>query len=234
MRTILISAAAILMAGTASAAPTTKAGDFVKMAGAGDLFEKTSSQLVLKDAKNPKVRDFADMMIKDHTKSTADVVAAAKADGLRPGAPKLMPAQTKMISELKAAKPADREKLYLKQQVTAHQQALGIGEIRRFEGLNPAMLDLASGRIDGYISDIPALQYYTKDKPSLKVVERIPTGEKYSIMFAKDSPLVTQVNDVLTALKKEGYIAALHEKWFGAKAEDTTSTVQVADIPKAK
>ena len=26
-----------------------------------------------------------------------------------------------------------------------------LGEIRRFEGLNPAMLDLAAGRIDGYI-----------------------------------------------------------------------------------
>ena len=51
------------------------------------------------------------------------------------------------------------------------------------------MLDLAAGRIDGYISDIPAVQYYIKDKPSYKVVERIPTGEQYSMMFAKNSPL---------------------------------------------
>ena len=40
-----------------------------------------------------------------------------------------------------------------------------LGDIRRFEGLVPAMLDLAAGRIDGYISDIPALLYYIKDKP---------------------------------------------------------------------
>lgn len=45
------------------------------------------------------------------------------------------------------------------------------------------MLDLVAGRVDGYISDIPALLYYVKDKPDLKVVERIPTGEKYSIMW---------------------------------------------------
>ena len=75
---------------------------------------------------------------------------------------------------------------------TAHQAEYGFTEIRRFEGLNPAMLDLQAGRIDGYISDIPALLYYTKDKPTLKVVERIPTGEKYSIMFAKDAPLASQ------------------------------------------
>ena len=33
---------------------------------------------------------------------------------------------------------------------------------------------LRAGRVDGYISDIPALLYYVKDKPDLKVVERIP------------------------------------------------------------
>ena len=117
---------------------------------------------------------------------------------------------------------------------TQHQGQYGIAEIRRFEGLNPAMLDLAAGRIDGYISDIPALQYYTKDKPDLKVIERIPTGEKYSVMFAKDSPLRSQVNDVITTLKKEGYLAALHKKWFGVEPEAGTTTVQVAEIPKAK
>ena len=43
----------------------------------GDLFEKTSSQMVLKDAKTQKVRDFANMMITDHNKSTMQVKAAA-------------------------------------------------------------------------------------------------------------------------------------------------------------
>ncbi len=50
------------------------------------------------------------------------------------------------------------------------------------------MLDLAAGRIDGYISDIPALLYYVKDKPQFAVVERIKTTEQYSVMFAKNAP----------------------------------------------
>lgn len=108
------------------------------------------------------------------------------------------------------------------------------GEVRRYEGLSPAMLDLAAGRIDGYVSDIPALLYYVKDKPELKVVERIPTGEKYSMMFKKGDPLATQVNDVITTLKREGFIAKLHENWFGVKAEDTTSSVAVFDKPGSK
>lgn len=115
---------------------------------------------------------------------------------------------------------------------TAHQAEDKFSDIRRFEGLAPAMLDLAAGRIDGYISDIPALQYYVKDKPAYKVVERIPTGERYSIMFAKNSPLVGKVDAVLTTLKSEGFIAKLHEKWFGAPAEASTSTVMKAEIPK--
>ncbi|MFT4181537.1 MAG: transporter substrate-binding domain-containing protein [Rhizobium sp.] len=115
-----------------------------------------------------------------------------------------------------------------------HKADYKFGEIRRFEGLSPAMLDLAAGRIDGYISDIPALLYYVKDKPELKVVERIPTGEKYSMMFNKGDPLAMEVNAVITTLKGEGFIAKLHEAWFGAKAENTTSTVAVLDMPAAK
>ena len=115
---------------------------------------------------------------------------------------------------------------------TEHSDKYGFAEIRRYEGLAPAMLDLTAGRIDGYVSDIPALLYYTKDKPNLAVVERITTGEQYSMMFAKDAELATKVNDVLTELKKEGYISGLHEKWFGAQPEETTSTVSILEMPK--
>lgn len=107
-----------------------------------------------------------------------------------------------------------------------------LGEIRRFEGLNPAMLDLAAGRIDGYISDIPALLYYVKDKPQFAVVERIKTTEQYSAMFAKDSPLTSKVNEAITAMKKDGFLAKLHEKWFGQAPDPDTTTAKVVDMPK--
>jgi polar amino acid transport system substrate-binding protein len=106
------------------------------------------------------------------------------------------------------------------------------GEIRRFEGLNPAMLDLASGRLDGYISDIPALLYYVKDKPQFAVVERIKTTEQYSVMFAKDSPLAATVNDAITAMKKDGTLAKLHQTWFGTAPDPETTTAKVVDMPK--
>ncbi len=114
---------------------------------------------------------------------------------------------------------------------TENQEQYGFGDIRRYEGLAPAMLDLVAGRIDGYISDIPALQYYALDKPEITVAERIPTGERYSMMFAKDAPLAGEVNHVITTLKSEGFIAEIHEKWFGSAPAEGTSTAEVMDMP---
>ena len=93
-------------------------------------------------------------------------------------------------------------------------------------------LDLAAGRIDGYISDIPAVEYYIKDKPQYRVAGRIPTGERYSFMFAKTFADAAKVNDALTALKKEGFIAKTHQKWFGTMPPADSATVKVLDMPK--
>lgn len=115
---------------------------------------------------------------------------------------------------------------------TQNRQKYKFSDIRRYEGLAPAMLDLAAGRIDGYVSDIPAVQYYIKDKPIYQVVERIPTGEQYSMMFAKNSPLAEKVNAEITKMKQDGTLAKIHEQWFGAKAEPNSTTVKVMEMPK--
>ena len=114
---------------------------------------------------------------------------------------------------------------------TGSQATYGYAEIRRYEGLAPAMLDLQTGRIDGYISDIPSLEYFIKDKPFFKIVERIDTGERYSMMFARGSELAVEANAVISELKQEGYVAELHEEWFGSVPAESSSTVQIAELP---
>ena len=115
---------------------------------------------------------------------------------------------------------------------TANTAKLKIAKISRYEGLAPAMLDLASGRIDGYISDIPAVEYYIKDKPQYRIAARIPTAERYSFMFAKTFADAGSINDILTAMKKDGFVSATHKKWFGSTPPDTSSSVKVMDVPK--
>ncbi len=115
---------------------------------------------------------------------------------------------------------------------TQNMAAVKIKEIKKYEGLAPAMLDLAAGRIDGYISDIPALLYYAKDKPQFAVVERIKTTEQYSVMFAKDAPLASKVNGILSEMKKDGSLAKIHKTWFGTDPDAGMATATVMDMPK--
>ncbi|MEO8013316.1 transporter substrate-binding domain-containing protein [Polaromonas sp.] len=107
-----------------------------------------------------------------------------------------------------------------------------IATITRYEGLAPAMLDLAARRIDGYISDIPAVEYYIKDKPQYRIAARIPTGERYSFMTAKNWPEAARLNDILTEMKKDGFVSKTHQKWFGSVPPADSSTVKVMDVPK--
>ena len=49
---------------------------------------------------------------------------------------------------------------------TAHRAEHGFADIRRFEGLAPAILGQQAGGSDGDISGIPALIQYTRDRPA--------------------------------------------------------------------
>ena len=117
---------------------------------------------------------------------------------------------------------------------TSMQDQYEFADIRRFEGLAPAMLDMQTGRIDGYISDIPSLEYFIKDKPYFKVIERIETGERYSMMLAKNNPLVDEIDAIITTLKQEGFVSALHKHWFGTVAAESSSTVMVTERPATR
>jgi predicted outer membrane protein len=83
------------------------AAEYVKTAGASDLYERQSSQVVLETTADPKVRSFAQMMLTAHAKSTADVKAAAMRSKVPVAPPKLTLAQAEMIAQLRAEKYAD-------------------------------------------------------------------------------------------------------------------------------
>ena len=115
---------------------------------------------------------------------------------------------------------------------SAHSAQYRFAGISRYEGLSPAMLDLAAGRIDGYLSDIPAVQYYIKDKPQYRIALKIPTGERYSFMFAKSFADAARVNDCLSAMKRDGFMDSTYKRWFGTDAAPGSSSLTVMDMPK--
>jgi putative membrane protein len=100
---------------------------YVAMAGASDMYEIESSRLALQRSQRADVREFAQMMIDHHTRTTQTVSDAARRDGLMPPPPRLMPAQRTMLRQLERTRGgAAFDRAYLNQQLTAHQQALAL------------------------------------------------------------------------------------------------------------
>ena len=131
---------------TPALAQVMPAAEYVKTAGASDLFERQSAQVVLKTTTNPKVRKFASMMLTAHAKSTADVKAAAMKAKVPVAPPMLMPAQSEMIAQLRAETGMARDATYIAQQKTAHHQALAVQQDYASDG-KAVPLKLAAAKI---------------------------------------------------------------------------------------
>lgn len=133
-----MAAAAAWMVGAAGATPPPSV--FVAKAGAGDLYEKMSSQIVLASTRNPDVRRFATMMVVDHGKSTQMVKSAARRSGLHPQPPALDPAQRRMIADLRrTADGRDRDMAYIEQQKQAHAETLSLMQDYAAKGAAPPL-----------------------------------------------------------------------------------------------
>lgn len=124
MRNLTLFAIAAAVPLVPASAQTTSPQTYVMKAGASDLYEKQSSQLILASTRNEGLKRFANQMIQDHTKSTNDVKAAATQAGLTVPPPKLEPMQARNIAALRAAKGTARDRLYVQQQQAAHRMAL--------------------------------------------------------------------------------------------------------------
>ena len=131
------------------------ASEYVKTAGASDLFERTSAKVVLETTTNPQVRSFATMMLGDHGKSSAMVKAAAAKSKVRVAPPMLTPTQNEMIAELRAETGTARDATYIAQQKAAHGQALAVQQAYAADG-TAAPLRTAASKI------VPVVQMHIK------------------------------------------------------------------------
>lgn len=130
--------AAIAISGAAYAAAMSPR-EYIMAAGASDLFERQSSQLIVDSTADPKLKAFAREMIAAHTKSTAMVKAAATKARLPVAPPMLTPAQQEMMTQLQAVNGAERDALYVAQQRSAHGQALAVQQAYAAGGTVPGL-----------------------------------------------------------------------------------------------
>jgi len=94
---------------------------------------------------------------------------------------------------------------------------------RVYSTLDQAVLALQTRQIDAIVIDTPTGQYMASaqilnksQKPVATQVGQFPsTGEHYGLLFTKGDPLVGCVNDAIEAMKANGTLAALQQKWLG-------------------
>jgi putative membrane protein len=144
MNRLLVAAAlaALPLAAVEAQAPTT-AASYVKMAGAGDQYEIQSSRVLLQSTQNAQLREFANTMIAHHTKSTADVKAAAQSAKVAVPAPRLDAKGLRDVAALRVARGTTRDQLYVTQQKAAHQKALALHQGYAANGDTPALKTVA-------------------------------------------------------------------------------------------
>ena len=120
---------------------------FVRMAAASDLYEIQSSRLALQRSRNPEIRRFAQMLITHHTQTTRSVTAAARRSRITPPPPRLMPMQQQMMNELRRARGNDFDRVFMMQQVPAHEMALALHRNYASRGDRPALRQAASAAV---------------------------------------------------------------------------------------
>lgn len=92
-------------------------------------------------------------------------------------------------------------------------------EVRTFDSISEAFMELEKGGIDAVINDYAVTAYYIKTtgKDKTKMVGEIfSADDHYGIAVKKgNTAMLTMINDGLTKIKASGEYDQIHKKWFG-------------------
>lgn len=134
---------------------------FVDSMAAGDMFAVESSKLAATMAKNQAVKDFAAMMVKEHTDSNAQLKALTGA--MTPPiatTPLLDPAQDADLNALRSA--GERfDQLYVQKQIMVHEKALALLQDYVANGKVPELKDFAgkmAPKVEGHLKQVRAIK----------------------------------------------------------------------------
>lgn len=100
---------------------------FMKRAAAGDATEIETSKVAVEKSTNPEVKKFAQQMIDDHTKASAELAQIAKAKNVN--LPPRDPSIDAMVHTLQGQSSAKFDEEYLKGQVPGHRDAAKLFKI---------------------------------------------------------------------------------------------------------
>ena len=91
-------------------------------------------------------------------------------------------------------------------------------EVRVFNAINEAFLEVQNGGVDAVINDIPTNAYYVRHthNKNVRTAAIALTKEDLGIAVRKgNTGLLNQIDDGLTKLKQNGKFSEIYQKWFG-------------------
>jgi putative membrane protein len=148
-RTLLLTAACALAASVAlaqtppAAAPT--AQDFVNKVAVSDMFEIQSSQLALSKQADTDTKPFAEKMVQDHQKTSAELKAMVDGGKVKARLPTALDSEhQKLLDDLKAKNGKEFDQTYDQVQVKAHRDAIALFEVYGKNGDNADLKNWAS------------------------------------------------------------------------------------------
>jgi putative membrane protein len=100
--------------------------DFAMAAAQSDQYEIQAGRVAVTQSHNPRIRAFAQAMIDEHSRTSAELTKAVAASGLLPPPQAIGSDQAPLLATLQSLRGADFDRTYIKQQVLAHQEALAV------------------------------------------------------------------------------------------------------------
>ena len=141
---------------------------YLAQAASSDQFEIQSGQLAQQASQNPAFRQFAGMLVTDHTQSTQMLMAAAQSARVTPPPPTLLPPQQAMLDQLRAAGTGPAfDQAFQQVQIQAHQAALQLHQNYAQSGDVPALRTTAA-------QVVPVVQRHLTMAQSLQVMAPPP------------------------------------------------------------
>lgn len=143
---------------TTTRAEVVNAPEFARMAAISDMFEIQSSQMAEQRSQNPQVKQFAQRMVTDHTKTTNEMKQLMQQAGSGPLHNMQMPSgldqkHQALLTQLQQAQGPQFDQMYIQQQVQAHQMAVDMFQNYARSGDNAQLKQFAS-------QTLPALQQH--------------------------------------------------------------------------
>jgi putative membrane protein len=161
---LAIATACLLIALPAMAqSPAPRAQEFVNKVAVSDMFEIQSSQLALTEKQPDKdTKPFAQRMVKDHQKTTAELKKLVDSGRVQAKLPTALDSDhQQMLDELKGKTGKDFDQSYDQIQVKAHEDAVALFEAYAREGDNADLKKWA-------VATLPHLKQHLKMSQKLK------------------------------------------------------------------